>query len=251
MIMRFLMATVLAWTSLGMVMAADADPALEAAKAAYQKSVESAEKRFADDKAKATQALVKAYQVAVKRAMSKGDLPTATALNAEIQELEGGRGSPAQGNWVDLDKIASYQVQMIGPMLHAEAPDFAKIPDLIKKNSLNSLGNIRSQPIIKGVNRESPGWNGISANTVSIVIIKFRCTTPATLSAQVVHYGGKGNTLQAYLNGELVPKAGDMQLKSGMNSLVYAYKSYTDDALKLEFSGKGIQTEGDAAEPQK
>ena len=70
---------------------AAADPALESAKAAERKivdgakaakdkAVETAEKKFADEVAKATTQLKVAYQAAIKKAMSKGDLATANLL---------------------------------------------------------------------------------------------------------------------------------------------------------------------------
>jgi len=61
-----------------------ADPTWESAKAAYAKDIESIRTKAEQDEAKAKAKLDQARQAAIKRAMAKGDLATANALQADL-----------------------------------------------------------------------------------------------------------------------------------------------------------------------
>lgn len=63
-----------------------ADPALEAAKATHAKEIETIQSKAEQDTAKSKAKLDAAYQAAIKRAMAKGNLAAANALQSELQQ---------------------------------------------------------------------------------------------------------------------------------------------------------------------
>lgn len=60
------------------------DPVIDAAKSAYAKEMDAIKAKAEQDSAKAKAKLDAAYQAAIKRAMAKGDLATANALQADL-----------------------------------------------------------------------------------------------------------------------------------------------------------------------